>query len=105
MLNALDDIGDSDDSDDEDDSEDEDEETPQKVLAIGQFGKFKIVDIQCYASLCNLLSLYWCFIVKAVSGQKRPIKSATKTPVAAKKAKSDTPQKTGDLLLSFACLD
>ncbi|KAI8524253.1 hypothetical protein RHMOL_Rhmol13G0135900 [Rhododendron molle] len=31
---------------------------------------------------------------KAVSGQKRPIKSATKTPVAAKKAKSDTPQKT-----------
>lgn len=40
--------------------------------------------------------------MKAVSGQKRPIKSATKTPVAAKKAKSDTPQKTGDLLLSFA---
>lgn len=55
MLNASDDIGDS---DDEDDSEDEDEETPQKVLAIGQFGKFKIVDIQCYASFCNLLSLY-----------------------------------------------
>jgi len=31
---------------------------------------------------------------KAVSGKKRPIESATKTPVAAKKAKSDTPQKT-----------
>lgn len=42
--------------------------------------------------------------MKAVPGQKRPIKSATKTPVAAKKAKSDTPQKTGDLLLSFYCL-
>lgn len=52
MLNASDDIGDS------DDSEDEVEETPQKVLATGQFGKFKIVDIQCYASFCNLLSLY-----------------------------------------------
>lgn len=55
MINASDDIGDSEDSDD---SKDEDEETPQKVLAAGQFRKFKIVENQCCASFFNLLLSY-----------------------------------------------
>lgn len=37
-------------------------------------------------------------MLKAELGKKRPSDSASKTPVPAKKAKSATPQKTGDFV-------
>lgn len=44
--------------------------------------------------------------MKTDQGKKRPNESASKTPVAAKKAKLGTPQKTGEaLLVLFALVD
>lgn len=39
-------------------------------------------------------------VFKVESGKKRPNQSAVKTPVPAKKAKPDTPQKIGESLVS-----
>lgn len=40
-------------------------------------------------------------VFKVESGKKRPNQSAVKTPVPAKKAKPDTPQKIGESLVSL----
>ena len=47
----------------------------------------------------------YSILLQAEPSKKRPTESATKTPVPAKKAKLETPQKTGNQIHLFATAD
>ena len=70
------------------DSDEDDEETPP-------------AKVNWWCAYMNItFSVYWMiYIFTANQGKKRPNDSASKTPVAAKKAKSSTPQKTGEAIV------
>lgn len=100
--------GDESDDDDEDDSDevssDEDEATPKKVCGysyliylLAKFVKF-IGEVYLFFVLHHILTSLFSCLFKVEISKKRPVESATKTPIPEKKAKlvPQSGQKSGD---------
>ncbi|CAK9138384.1 unnamed protein product, partial [Ilex paraguariensis] len=101
---SMDDLGsdedDESDSEGEDESDEEDEETPKKVSVTVQHLSSNLLHFIGHGyvdtSLHFVMVKLYLFLLKVELGKKRTAESATKTPGPDKKAKMNTPQKTGD---------